>query len=312
MKNRDSASIRSCRCCDVLGSSMKTVLFLTMVPVQVAQPNTDEARLTDLNHGADRYLASYDFNKAEPLLEQVLEIATRVSCADQSAAHVRLYDLSIEFANLAVSVVATLNCHTRSKPSDPPGRKTDARVWPPSQSSSSLPPASLIALNGGVIETLAMISADGTVEVLATCNELPFGLTASAIEHRGSVLICRTEHRSHNSAVVSSGGRNPGRVLHAVQNTRMVVPTQKSAAALWVPESDRPTRWPSQPIAESHPGHCPKRLPACSRALSTPATLAPPLRTTGLQHSNRDDFGPNHGLDPSFAFRIMPRTCFTW
>jgi hypothetical protein len=79
-----------------MDSSMKTVLFLMMVRVLLAQPDTDAARFSDLNHRADQYLATYDFNKAEPLLEQALEIATRLPAADQSTAQVRLYDLYIE------------------------------------------------------------------------------------------------------------------------------------------------------------------------------------------------------------------------
>lgn len=99
MSVQDFASIRHCRFCDVMVSNMKWMkLLLAMTLVLWGQPNAeaDKQRLVELNRAADEHLASYDLDKAEPLLEQAVDVATRLGGAQEAAAHAKLYDLYFE------------------------------------------------------------------------------------------------------------------------------------------------------------------------------------------------------------------------
>lgn len=71
-------------------------LFLPILSLVFGQ--ADRERLAALNREAAQHLAANELDKAEPLLEEALDVAAHVSRNEESAAHARLYDLYIEFS----------------------------------------------------------------------------------------------------------------------------------------------------------------------------------------------------------------------
>ena len=74
----------------------RAAIFVLFATALSGQPPND---LATLNRQADLHLAAYDLNRAEPLLEQALTLATRLGPAYEAPACARLAALYLDFRN---------------------------------------------------------------------------------------------------------------------------------------------------------------------------------------------------------------------
>ena len=75
---------------------VKPLALLALATTLSAQPDAGRNRLDELNRQADVHFRAYEFDRAEPLLEQALELAINLGPSAEAAARIRIVNLYLD------------------------------------------------------------------------------------------------------------------------------------------------------------------------------------------------------------------------